>query len=206
MKVLACLLSITLLVSGCKNAESQSAETLQDGDIIFQESQSAQSKAIQLATGSRYSHCGIIYLAGGDYFVYEAIQPVQTTPLDEWIARGKDGHYVVKRLKNADSVLTPKVIAKMKKKGRKMNGREYDLYFEWSNDRIYCSELVWKIYKQGTGIELGQLQQLKDFDLSAPAVKQKLRERYGSNIPQDEKVISPAAIFESELLYTIDSD
>ena len=85
----------------------------------------------------------------------------------------------------------------------KMIGKDYDLYFEWSNDRIYCSELVWKIYKQGAGLEIGQLQKLKDFDLEQPAVKQKLKERYGKNIPADEKVISPSALFDSKLLYTV---
>ena len=34
---------------------------IKDGDLIFQTSLSQQSKAIQLATKSKYSHCGIIY-------------------------------------------------------------------------------------------------------------------------------------------------
>ena len=36
-------------------------ENLQTGDIIFQTSNSNQSKAIQLATHSKYSHVGILY-------------------------------------------------------------------------------------------------------------------------------------------------
>ena len=79
------------------------------------------------------------------------------------------------------------------------------MYFGWSDDRIYCSELVWKIYKEALGIELGKLQQLKEFDLSHPIVQKKLKERYGNNIPYDEKVISPAAIFESEELELVTS-
>ncbi len=38
----------------------------QNGDIIFQTSTSGQSKAIQIATGSKYSHMGIIYKQGED--------------------------------------------------------------------------------------------------------------------------------------------
>src|SRR5437016_1986874 len=34
---------------------------IRTGDIIFQTSLSSQSKAIQLATHSEYSHCGIIF-------------------------------------------------------------------------------------------------------------------------------------------------
>lgn len=56
-------------------AQLQKDEILQDGDIIFQESQSAQCKAVQKATHSRYSHCGIIFRKDGKYFVYEAIEP-----------------------------------------------------------------------------------------------------------------------------------
>lgn len=186
-----------------KNQKSFAENILQNGDIIFQTSMSAQSKAIQIATKSKYSHCGIIYKEGSKYYVLEAVQPVKSTPLQQWIKRGKDGHYVVKRLKNSASVLAPDVLKRMKKAGNSMSGKNYDLYFEWTNDRIYCSELVWKIYNEAAGIEVGKLQELKDFDLSHEAVKQKLKERYGNKIPLNEKVISPVAIFESDLLETV---
>ena len=177
--------------------------TFQNGDIIFQTSQSNQSKAIQLATKSKYSHVGIIYSNNNKFFVYEAVQPVKLTPLNQWIDRGENDHYVVKRLKNADEILTKDVLSKMKKVGEQYKGKNYDIYFEWSDDKIYCSELVWKVYKEATGIEIGELEKLSDFDLSHEAVKQKMKERYGDHIPLNEKVISPAAMFNSDKLITI---
>lgn len=197
------ILIANLFISCQKDAVN--TKSLQNGDLIFQTSQSAQSQAIQLATKSKYSHCGLIFLDDGKYYVFEAIQPVQKTPLADWIARGKDSHYVVKRLKN-DKVLTADNLKKMQATGNRMTGKNYDLYFEWSDDRIYCSELIWKIYKEGTGLEIGKLEELADFDLSNPAVKAKLKERYGNTIPKHEKVISPAAMFDSELLQTITSN
>jgi len=179
---------------------------IQNGDIIFQTSLSNQSKAIQLATKSKYSHCGLIYIEENDYFVYEAIQPVKKTKLDKWIARGKDGHYVIKRLKKSDQILTNETLGKMKEIGSKFEGKNYDLTFEWSDDKMYCSELIWKIYKRATGIEVGKLQKLKDFDLSNEAVKNIMKKRYGNNIPENEIVISPASIFESENLKTVKSN
>ena len=176
---------------------------LREGDLIFQTSLSRQSQAIQLATKSRYSHCGLIYKDGKDYYVFEAIQPVKRTPLDKWIARGKDGKYVIKRLKNADQVLTPATLAKMKQIGDKFKGKNYDLTFEWSDDKIYCSELIWKIYQRTTGLEIGKLEKLSDFDLTNEAVKMKMKERYGDKIPMNEIVISPVATFDSELLKTV---
>lgn len=179
---------------------------IRNGDLIFQTSLSGQSKAIQLATKSKYSHCGIIYKNGNDYFVFEAIQPVKLTPLNKWIARGQNGKFVIKRLVNAEQVLTPATLAKMKEAGDQFTGKNYDLAFEWSDDKIYCSELIWKIYKRATGLEIGKLQKLSDFDLSNEAVKNKMKERYGNKIPMDEIVISPAAIFDSELLMTVKSN
>jgi uncharacterized protein YycO len=178
-------------------------KSLQDGDIIFQISLSSQSQAIQLATHSKYSHCGIINKKGNDFFVYEAIEPVKLTPLIQWIRRGKNNKYVVKRLINADKILTKDALAKMKEYGNTFQGKHYDIYFEWSDDKIYCSELIWKIYKKATGIEVGKLEKLQDFDLSSSLVKQKIKERYGNNIPLNETVISPNSIFNSAMLITV---
>lgn len=178
-------------------------DELRNGDLIFQTSLSGQSKAIQLATHSEFSHCGIIYKSGNEYFVFEAVQPVKQTPLDKWIARGQGGHFVIKRLKNADQVLTTETLKKMKRVGDSFNGKNYDIYFDWSDDKIYCSELIWKIYQRATGLEVGKLEKLRDFDLTNDAVKQKMKERYGDKIPLDETVISPASIFNSDLLTTI---
>jgi hypothetical protein len=188
------------------NVLSDINSSIKNGDLIFQTSVSSQSKAIQLATKSKYSHCGIIYQNGKDFYVFEAIQPVKLTLLSTWINRGKDGKYVIKRLKNGDKLLTPPVISKMKNIGERFKGKDYDLTFEWSDDKIYCSELIWKIYKEATGLEIGKLQKLKDFDLTNPVVKSKMRERYGNNIPLNEPVISPEAVFNSNLLITVKSN
>jgi uncharacterized protein YycO len=178
-------------------------DEIKNGDLIFQTSLSGQSKAIQVATHSQYSHCGIIYKDGNDFFVFEAVQPVKRTPLDKWIARGENGKFVIKRLKNAAQILTPTTLQKMKQIGDKFTSKNYDLTFEWSDNKIYCSELIWKVYQRATGLEVGKLQKLSDFDLTNEAVKKKMTERYGNKIPMNEIVISPASIFESELLTTV---
>ena len=49
-------------------------DEIMNGDLIFQTSLSRQSQAIQLATKSKYSHCGLIYKDGNEYFVFEAVQ------------------------------------------------------------------------------------------------------------------------------------
>ena len=195
MKVVATFIAI--LVAATANA----AAPLRDGDIIFQTSRSGQSVAIQKATHSPYSHMGVVLHRDGKPFVFEAIATVRYTPLENWIARGDGGRYVVRRLTRP---LQPAEVKKLHEAAKTYAGKPYDLYFEWTNARIYCSELVWKMYRDATGLEIGTLQKLRELDLDDPAVKAKMRERYGKNIPLDERMISPAAMYESGLLKAVD--
>jgi hypothetical protein len=58
------LLVIAFSCTYCGNQKSEPIMPVHDfknGDLIFQISTSGQSKAIQLATHSKYSHCGILY-------------------------------------------------------------------------------------------------------------------------------------------------
>lgn len=196
-------LTVRLITGNAIHSKTIQAEKqFQSGDITFHTSRSSQSKAIQLATKSKYSHMGIVYEIDSQLYVYEAVQPVKLTGLKEWIKRGENSHYVVKRLKNND-LLTIENLKRMREVGEKFKGKNYDLYFEWSDDKIYCSELVWKIYKETLNMEIGELQELKDFDLTSDIVKDKMKERYGNKIPLGEKVISPSAMFESNHLKTV---
>src|SRR5205809_7474867 len=130
------------------------APAVQDGDIIFHTSRSLQSLAIQRATHSPYSHMGIVYVEAGEPSVYEAVQPVKLTRLKDWEKRGEGGHFVVKRLQDADRLLTSSNLAKMKAEGKKFQGKSYDLSCRSSDDGIYCSELVWKYYTQAHVVEI----------------------------------------------------
>ncbi len=174
-----------------------------DGDIIFHTSRSSQSLAIQRATGSPYSHMGVILYRNGKPYVFEAVATVRYTALDRWIARGEGQHFVVKRLRNASGILTPAAVQKLRETSRQFLGKPYDLTFEWSDSRIYCSELVWKLYDRALGVRVGELQRLRDFNLMDRAVRAKLRERYGDHIPMEEPVISPVAMYRSPLVVTV---
>src|ERR1700691_4288287 len=93
-----CLPSLCAVVSlGCNDHLAIPVESFRNGDIIFQTSKSRQSRAIQLATHSKYSHMGVLFQEGTGWSVYEAVGPVQNTPIDQWIARGEGEHYAVKR-------------------------------------------------------------------------------------------------------------
>ncbi len=186
-----------------KKTKQETTARYHAGDIVFQESHSMQCEAVKAATGSQWSHCGIVLPHAGKLMVLEAVQPVQWEEIDAWKKRGNNNVMKVKRLKS-DSVLTDEAIAKMVKFGEPLVGKNYDIYFNWSNTEWYCSELVWKIYKDALGLDVGTLKPLKDYNLQHPLVKEIMQQRYGSSPPLNELMISPGAIFESALLKDVE--
>jgi hypothetical protein len=178
-------------------------DKIQNGDIIFQNSLDPRHFAFNQMTGSPYTHCGIIYQSGLDYYVFEVTDRVTLTPLAEFVARGKDEMFAIKRLKTALQVVGTSREAKMVELGSSWMERKHDDYLEWSDDQFYSAELVWKLYQQGAGIHLGEVKTLKDFDIRKEYMQRKLRSRYYDDIPLDEPVISPACIFEAPSLYEV---
>lgn len=178
-------------------------DKIKEGDMIFQTSESKQCEAIRIATNSKFSHCGIVFIEKGEKYVFEAVQPVKYTPLENWITHGKENHFVVTRVKNASTLLGSETLQKMKNYAKGFNNKGYDNYFEWSDDKIYCSELIWKIYKNGAGIELCPLQKLKNFNLRDTRVQEILAERYGNKIPLEENVVAPSNLEQSKIITTI---
>lgn len=172
---------------------------LEDGDLIFQNSQSRQSKAIAAATHSPLTHVGVVFIERGVPYIYEAVQPVRRIAMKDWVKRGTNGNYVVRRLKDKSGV----DMEALKRHVTSFVGKDYDSQFDWCDSQIYCSELVWKAYERSCGVKIGDLKRLEQFDLSHPEVKKTLVSRYGRKIPFDMQVISPADMFASSLLFTV---
>ncbi|MEZ4814038.1 MAG: YiiX family permuted papain-like enzyme [Bdellovibrionota bacterium] len=197
-RILSCLLFVFSIYA--YGMGSGAVPAFKDGDVILQTSTSSQSEAIQLATHSKWSHVGIIFHQSGKPYVYEARGPVGYRSLSAFINSGSGKKYLVRRYRGG---LSSSQVSRMVSVARGFAGKPYDIYFGWDNSRIYCSELVWKIYKNALGVSVGQLEELGDFDLSHPKVQKILRERYGNNIPYDETVVSPEALAVNGNLVTI---
>ena len=102
MKVVSFFIYFLLLLS----FSACSQQELKDGDILFQSSTSSQSKAVEIATNSPYSHCGILFYENGQAYVYEAVQPVGKRKLEDWIASGVDGNETKSQHTNSKSSCT----------------------------------------------------------------------------------------------------
>jgi hypothetical protein len=178
---------------------------LEDGDIIFHESTSRQSDIVRALTRSRWTHVGVVFVENGTAMVFEAVSPVRRTPLVEWIRRGKEGHYVVKRLRDGKSRLTPEVAAKMRAIGKTWLGRPYDTKFRWDDESLYCSELVFKLFQRGAGIELGTIERASDMNLDDERVKRALDRRFAKGgFDPAEPVVTPDSIFNDDDLVEVE--
>lgn len=197
MKKLLLSLCLLLVARG-----AFAAPALQEGDIVFRSEKGNFAKAIQLATHSPYNHTGMVFIRHGKPYVLEAVQPVRFTSLDQW---WDDGHCAAKRLKDAKTVLTPGVLHQMEGLADKSVGKKYSFNFIWSDNSFYCSGLVWRIYHETTGLELGKFRKLKDYDLSSTLVKKQLTKRFYVFWPMNQEIISPGEIYKSDLLVSIES-
>lgn len=192
------LTTLTLIILFISLNFKQEKESYKDGDIIFQTTSGQTGKAIQLATHSKFNHCGVLFFENKEWVVYEAVQPVRKTSLLDFNSRGKG---IIKRIEN--KIFSKEDIQKLKNQFKKYENKDYDDAFNWSDERIYCSELVYKLYNNSLQIELCKPRKLNDFDLSHPLVKAKLKEKYGNKIPLDEPMVSPEDIYKSTLLVDI---
>jgi hypothetical protein len=175
--------------------------SLRDGDLIFQESTSSQGEMVRAPTESRWTHMGVVFNEAGGPIVLEAVSPVRKTPLAKWIARGRDGHFVVKRLRDADSRLSPDVAGKMRELAASWLGRPYDLRLRWDDRALYCSELAHKLFDRAAGVRLGKLERAGDMNLDDERVQRALKKRLASaTFDPAEIVVTPDSIFNDEQL------
>jgi hypothetical protein len=195
----------TLTLGACKDrTPAIEPSGLRDGDLIFQESMSNQSEMVRALTGSEWTHMGVIFIEPDGPVVLEATSPVRKTPVEKWIARGRSGRYVVKRLRDAAVRLRSDVVVRMTALGRSWLGRPYDVRFRWDDQSFYCSELAYKLFERAAGVRLGRLQTAGEMHLDDPAVERALRKRFaGARFDPAETVVTPDSIFRDEQLVEV---
>lgn len=184
-------LPFTSMVMETVTAQTKPVMDVREGDVIFQTSLSQQSPLIQIATRSKITHCGIVVMKNGKPYVLETLKTLVVTPLDKFIARGEDGKYWLKR-SNKENIRI--------KYGSYL-GKPYDLAFKFDNDKFYCSELIYDIYKNQLGIELCKPKKVNDYLIlgtsNLPQIKKAMKKR---GITQEQYAVAPVDIFESNHL------
>lgn len=164
-----------LAILNFTTASAKDLPPLKTGDIIFQTSQSSQSLAILMASGSAYSHMGIIEIdENNQAFVEEATGPVKSTPLDQWIKHGTGNRITIKRMND----LQPEKATAVLKAAHTYDGLPYDIFFLSTKDAIYCSELVQLAFKEGAGIDLGKFEKVKSLNFDNFAARKLIQKRW----------------------------
>ena len=195
-------LLLSLLFYGClHSAHPKEDKNIHEGDIIFLSSNSPRAGAIKIASRSPYSHVGVVIQTKKGLKVFEAVQPVRFTSIDKFIARGN--LVLIKRLKD-NTLVTEKSARKFRKLAASWVGKNYDGTYRWSDSRMYCSELVWKLYDRAFDIQLVPLRRLEQYSLKSPVVRTALRKVYGKKIPYKQTVIAPGDLANSEYLRRVD--
>jgi uncharacterized protein YycO len=153
---------------------------LREGDIVFQISKSQQSPYIMKATNSIFTHCGIVTIKDNISYVLEASRETRLIPLKNWKRNGKFKFCIAKRIVRGDL---------NKIKYNSFLGTKYDISFKFNNDKYYCSELVYLIYKNQYGIKIGEPKPVSDYNIKN--LTEVLKKR---GISTKQLAISPADI------------
>ena len=166
-----------------------------EGDILFQSlPRSRLVDAIEGVSESPFSHCGIATKQDGQWVVYEALGNVGATPLKEFIFRGRDRGFAVYRFESDHQEFIPATLEHAKT----YFGRPYDTRYRMDDERIYCTELIYKAYRESSGQELGELVRLGD--LNWRPFEDTIEHFESGPVPLDREMITPKGMAEAHQL------
>ncbi|MCK9414531.1 MAG: hypothetical protein M0Q53_19670 [Prolixibacteraceae bacterium] len=145
------------------------ADKIEDFDIILSKGQSAQSKLISLIKFSTedYSHIGIIVKDGGKVFVLHStpdgtqLNGIRYDDLQTFINLSSVSDLIVLRYKELSFDFRQKLRMEFDRFKTIQAPFDYD-FNNKENTKIYCSELVWLIFKNV------RLLETRDFNLAKP--------------------------------------
>jgi len=184
---------------------------LKAGDILFQDSDCGPfCEAIEKVTmgvgGAKFSHVGMIIPKGAEELaVMEAITAgVVETPLDSFFMRSFDAEnnskVVVGRLKEAYQPLIEKAVVYAKSK----LGLAYDDVFNISNNKYYCSELIYESFKYANNSQ--PIFQLQPMTYKDPETKETFPiwedyfQKLNTPIPEGEPGLNPGGMSASDYI------
>jgi len=184
---------------------------LKNGDLIFQEScfsdiDTAIKSVTHSADSYNFTHVGIVWIdQKADTFVIEATPPkVAITALNDYFKPESEHQCyprsVVARLKSQFQHLIPKAI----NEAIKHVGKDYDYVFRLDDDKYYCSELVYEIFRKANNNK-------PVFELNIMTFKAKESDdfltewieyykKHQADIPEGEMGINPGAMSRSGIL------
>lgn len=190
---------LILLLTACNSSNEFDPKELKDGDIIFQVSEGEQSPLFWILNKSSYTRIGVISLVRGKPYVLGVADVVRLLPLNEWLERGGNGKFIIKRLIDDDPI-TEENIKTMQQTIRPFLGKPYDKYYRWDDKSFYPAELVWKVYLGSFRVELTPAQKMDDLLVNYDNAREELSQipKYTMNL--NDKIVTIQGILKSKLL------
>jgi len=186
--------------------ENISGFLLQPGDILFQDGSNNFNNAVKEVTNSidgyNFSHCGIYYVdSNKNKFVIEAFNDgVVLTDISDFMNRylteDNKPKVVVGRLIDSLQTIIPMAI----KNAINYLGKKYDNEFDLTNDKIYCSELIYFAFKDRVGENIFKTNSMTFIDINTNETQSYWREHFNSLgilVPEGKEGINPGSISKS---------
>ena len=165
---------------------------LKAGDLVFISIPNFLYRRVAATTCSWTSHVGMVHSKeNGQWMISESSVPFcKMTPINDFLARSEGGIFSVRRLQRE---LNEEEVLRLQVEATKRMGRLYHLGFKFKSKRQFCSKFVYEVYKEATGIEVGQLETFKDLLSKNPEVSQTFwKFWFFGFIPWKRQTVTPA--------------
>lgn len=190
MRRLAFFMLLVVLAPSALRAEP--AATWETGDLVFTALPSTAGSVIASTTASPVSHVGIaVRRDDGRITVIHAAGRVREDPLPRFATYG-DGRYAVSRFAFRDGEERDRFVAA----ARRFIGVAYDMQYRLDNETIYCSELVYRAFLDGTG-RVPSAPRPMDFAAAGPEAWAFWEQFFHGDVPQGLPGVTPAQYLEA---------
>lgn len=210
------LISSLIFIACSSNKEISNPITFQlkNGDLLFQDSDcGAFCTSIEKVTfgykGAKLSHIGMVIInEEKEIKIIEAVSAgVVLTPIDEFLNRSRDhegnSKVLVGRIDNNHQALIPDAITFAQGK----LGLSYDEIFDITNNKYYCSELIYDAFKYAhADIPLFYLKPMTFIDPDTGdtfPIWANYYQDLGVNIPEGKPGLNPGGISLSKYIEII---
>jgi len=110
------------------------------------------------------------------------------TPFEKWKSIGRDERWAAYRVK----AKYRKHVGDFLRQLHPHAGKPYDFSYDLSEDKLYCSELVYHAWAKATGQKMGTLTELGD--LNWRPFSATIEKYNGGLMPPDRQLISPVEL------------
>lgn len=192
-------------LSGVSRGESlchEISQVLEEGDLVFTGITNPAMDAVSVATSTWANHLGIAFKEDDQWMIYESIlKSTSSRTLCSYLSRAKTGKVEVRRLAdglNRDDILNVKdvIIGEL--------GTAYDLRFDLHSEGQYCSKLIYQAFLKALGIEVGEVQTLRQvYNIASKNGRRWVRFWFWQGIPWEQETVTPRSQLLDPKLETI---